>query len=65
MVNAGINMDIFSPHSVRSASTSLAKRSMKVPLTTILKTAGWTRANTFTRYCDKPIMADFADAILD
>ena len=50
---AGIDMDLFSPHSIRSASTSYAKNCL--PLDTILKAGGWRSMKTFTQYYDKPI----------
>ena len=37
--DAGIDMTIFTPHSIRSASTS--KAATKVPIETVLKTGGW------------------------
>lgn len=49
----GVDMDKFTPHSTRSASTSKV-RSI-VPLSTILSTAGWKRAATFARFYDKKI----------
>ncbi|XP_033758533.1 uncharacterized protein LOC117340863 [Pecten maximus] len=51
---AGIDMTIFTPHSTRSASTSAALRTA-VPLSTILKTAGWTNKCTFGTYYNKPV----------
>ncbi len=51
---AGIDMDIFRPHSTRSASTSAA--STCVSMETILRTAGWTNPSTFQRYYKKPII---------
>ena len=54
LASAGIDMAVFTPHSVRSASTSNAKVS-HIPLATILKTAGWSNAGTFARYYNKPI----------
>ncbi len=50
---AGIDTKKISPHSVRSASVS--KNSGKIPLTTILRTAGWSRDCVFRKYYDKPI----------
>ena len=50
---SGINMEMFTPHSTRAASTSKAK--MTVKLKTILKTAGWRRAKTFAKFYDKVI----------
>jgi hypothetical protein len=62
---AGIDMTIFTPHSVRSASTSAAFKA-KVPLETILNTAGWSQASTFRKYYNKGIKTsqDFSKAIL-
>lgn len=64
MEAAGINLNIFSPHSTRSASTS--KAALKLPLSTILSTIGWAKESTFTKYYKKPIIKDghFARAIL-
>ena len=65
MERAGLDMSIFTAHSVRSASTSAAGRA-KVPLQTILNTAGWTRHTTFSKYYEKPLQktAMFGDAVL-
>ena len=61
---AGLDTSIFTPHSVRSASTSSALRA-RVPLQTILSTAGWARHSTFTKYYQKPIKdSDFSSKIL-
>ena len=54
MGNAGLDMKIFTPHSLRSASTSNAKR-RKVPIQTILQTAGWKKDCTFRKHYDKDI----------
>ena len=48
--DAGINMNIFSPHSTRSASNSKAKTYV------ILETGGWRRNRTFARFYDKPVL---------
>ena len=61
---SGINMNVFAPHSVRSASVSAASRSNKLQLNTILRTAGWTTSNTFTKYYNKPIRECYSDALL-
>lgn len=50
---AGIDMDIFTAHSTRAASTS--KAANFVPLQTILNTATWSSASTFAKYYKKPI----------
>ena len=53
MRKSGLDTSIFIPHSVRAASTSAAFRA-KVPLDTILNTAGWSKESTFGRYYNKP-----------
>lgn len=65
MQSAGVDVSIFSPHSVRSSATSAAARGY-VPLDTILRTAGWSQENTFTKYYKRKIVNDtlFSDSIL-
>ncbi len=65
MEAAGINMRIFSSHSVRSASVSAG--STRLPLQTILRTGGWTSATTFSKYYRKPIVqeCELQDAIMN
>ena len=58
---AGINMDIFTPHSVRSASSSNAK-SLNIPLKSILQTAGWSSRCTFAKFYKKKIVKQGAVA---
>lgn len=64
MAAAGVDLTIFSPHSTRSASTS--KAATRLPLATILATAGWSQASTFQKFYNKPVdsSCDFADSIL-
>jgi hypothetical protein len=64
MSAAGVDLSIFSPHSTRAASSS--KAATKLPLSTILKTAGWSKGSTFRKYYDKPIKneGDFQTAVL-
>ena len=57
LIRAGIDMSIFKPHSTRSASTS--KVVSRLPLQTILKTAGWSRASTFRKYYEKRVDTKF------
>lgn len=65
MLNAGVDLSIFTPHSVRGASTSSALRG-KVPLQTILETAGWSKASTFMKYYNKPLKDNnFSTVILE
>ncbi|XP_046340897.2 uncharacterized protein LOC125383559 [Haliotis rufescens] len=62
---SGIDMNTFTPHSTRMASTSAALRH-SVPLQTILKTAGWSSSATFSKFYNKPVTDNtFALAILD
>ena len=65
MMGAGLDVAIFKPHSTRSAATSKAKREC-VPLTDILKHAGWSNHRTFDRFYNKPVVKDstFADSVL-
>ena len=57
-------MSPFKPHSTRSAATSKAKRAC-VPLTDILKHAGWSNHRTFDRFYNKPVVKDsiFEDSV--
>lgn len=50
-----IDVNIFKPHSTRSASTSKAKLS-DVPLADILDKAGWKSESTFAKFYDKNIV---------
>ena len=64
---AGIDNAIFSAHSTRAASVSAAKKK-RVPLDTIMSTAGWSNAGTFKAYYDKPVQdcssVTYGDGIL-
>lgn len=61
---AGIDLNQFSPHSTRSASTSALVN--KIPIDTIIKTAGWTSDCTFRKFYKKPVTNDstFSNNIL-
>ena len=62
--SSGIDVNIFKPHSTRSASTSKAKLS-DVPLADILDKAGWKSESTFAKFYDKKIVEDtFANKVL-
>ncbi len=52
--DAGIDVERFKPHSTRAASTSAANE-LGVPVSTILKTAGWSNEQTFSKYYKKPV----------
>ena len=51
---SGIDMEKFTAHSYRSASTS-SNTAAGLSLTEILKTAGWSNAQTFLKYYNKPL----------
>ena len=51
--DAGIDVTIFTRHSIRSASTS--KAVTKVPIEPVLKTGGWRSMRTFANYYSKQI----------
>lgn len=63
---AGIDLNRFSAHSTRTASTSAAF-SRDVPLDTILTTAGWSRQKTFSKFYCKPVVSQksLAQSVLD
>ena len=63
--NSGIDINKFKPHSVRSAATSAAK-ACHIPLSTILRTAGWSNDCVFRKYYAKPVTLDtsFSECIL-
>ena len=60
-----IDTDIFTPHSTRAAATSAA--SVKVSIDTIIRTAGWTRDNTFRKFYKRPVVnsSEFSHSVLD
>ena len=53
MCDAGIDMNIFSTHSTRSAATSRA--AAHLPLNTIIRTIGWANTSIFAKFYKKPI----------
>ena len=54
---SGIDLNIFKAHSTRAASTTAAFKN-RVPLSTILRTAGWQKDCTFRKFYKKPIVMD-------
>ncbi len=54
MFLAGVDTGVFGPHSVRSASVSRANL-RNVPISTIIRTAGWASECMFRKYYDKPV----------
>lgn len=66
LTKAGVDMQLYSPHSTRGAATSKAK-CKGVSIQTIIKTAGWSSDQTFRKFYDRPITRNtqFADSVLD
>ena len=52
---AGIDIEMFKPHSTRGASMSKAAKLIDIDL--ILKTVGWKKESTFRRFYNKPILS--------
>ena len=66
LAKAGINTDIYTAHSTRSASTSAAAAA-SVDISKIMKAASWTNASTFKRFYRKDIVdpsGSFGNTIL-
>lgn len=65
MAMAGIDVNIFKAHSVRTASVSAAGAKF-VPIQDIVDRAGWSSEHTFQRFYNKPIQPSnrYQDAIL-
>ena len=64
MSKAGIDINEFSSHSIRSAAVSKAKYA-SVPIDDILKVAGWSNVGTFGKFYDKKIVeSQFHSAVL-
>lgn len=65
MCKSGIDINQYSAHSVRSASTSKAKVN-SVPMRDILSKGGWTNVGTFAKFYDRKVKksVDFAVNVL-
>ncbi len=66
MKDAGVDTDIFKPHSTRAASTSAASRG-NLPVDTVLAAGGWASEKNFQMYYNKPVQTskdDFATSVL-
>lgn len=61
---SGIDTSIFKPHSTRSASASEAIKNVSVD--TVIRTAGWTKENTFRKFYKRPVTIDssYSNAVL-
>lgn len=63
MKAAGINTNLYKAHSTRAAATSAAS-SNDLPITHILKQAGWSNEKTFRTFYEKPVEnRDFSEII--
>jgi len=65
MIKAGININVYKPHSVTLAAASKAKAA-NASLVEIMQTAGWSSAATFAKFYDREIEqgSSFADSVL-
>ena len=54
---AGIDITVYGAHSTRSASTSAAKAA-NVSVEDIMTAAGWSNAETFKKFYDRPIQVN-------
>ena len=59
----GINITVFTAHSVRSSSTSKANN-IGLSIKDIQKAAGWRGSSTFQRFYNLPIIKNFGEEIL-
>ncbi len=66
MARFGIKNTFYKPHTTWSTSVSAASQA-NLPLTQILKMAGWSFAGTFSKFDHKPVVStmEFADCVLD
>ena len=60
---SGIDTSQFSAHSTRSASSTLAAN-CGVSISDIMKVADWSRAGTFKKFYQRPILGSYAHRIL-
>jgi hypothetical protein len=66
-VKSGIDINVYSAHSVRSAASSKVRQRF-VPIREIMEKAGWSNTSTFFKFYNKPIKEKraitFEDAVL-
>ncbi|KAJ8041056.1 hypothetical protein HOLleu_11755 [Holothuria leucospilota] len=62
MHNAGVDVTVFKPHSIRSATVSRASAA-NVPVLDILSHAGWKNEQTFQRFYNKPVGKDCKQSV--
>ena len=63
LTKSGVDTEVFSAHSTRSASTSAAAR-CGLPVDTIMKAAGWSATSTFTKFYKKAPKQNFGQTLL-
>ena len=56
LADAGVDINVFGPHTTRHASTSAVARNL--PITSVLKRVGWTSASTFHAHYFRPVIKD-------
>ena len=63
LVSSGIDMSMYTPHSTRSASTSVA--ALKIPIDSVLKTAGWKKDCVFRKFYQRDMTnnSEFSNAV--
>ena len=60
---SGLDTELFSAHSTRSASTSAVAR-CGLPVDAIMKAAGWSAVSTFTRFYKKVAKQNLGQTLL-
>lgn len=66
LTKSGVDVSVYRAHSTRAAAVSLAS-TKNVPVSEIIKVAGWTSERTFATFYKKPLTnvgTDFANALL-
>lgn len=53
----GIDINMFSQHSARSTASS--KRALRLPLSTIISTVGWSNESIFAKFYRKPVLLTY------
>ena len=63
LVSSGTDMSMYTPHSTRSASTSVA--ALQITIDSVLKTAGWKKDCVFRKFYQREVTnnSKFNDAV--
>lgn len=61
---SGIDTNIFAPHSIRGASTSMAA-AKGIPIETIMKAGGWSRESTFGKFYKRKVSTNLGKELLE